>query len=350
MHARRVRPRRGARAQAARSCWSTSSRTPTRRASRHAKRWQDVEELLDAGIDVCTTLNVQHVESLNDVVAQITGVARARDRARRGASSAPTRSSWSTSRPTSCSSACARARSTCREQAQRAVEQLLPQGNLIALRELALRRTAERVDAAACARTARDHGDRATWPTRERILVCVGPDARRPRGWCAPRSAWPTRSTRDWIAVYVETPALLRLSRSRARRRIERCCGWPSRSAPRPSTLDGPSPARRSLELRARAQRHARSSSASRRTRAGARCCGRSMLDELVRGSARHRRHVIARGDATAAAPRAAQRAAPREPQRAAAGRATRGPSRSPRSCTAGRRGDVPLLRAGRTS
>ena len=52
--------------------------------SRHAKRWQDVEELLDAGIDVWTTLNVQHIESLNDVIAQITGVVGARDAARRG--------------------------------------------------------------------------------------------------------------------------------------------------------------------------------------------------------------------------------------------------------------------------
>ncbi len=72
--ARGVRPRRGARAPARHCSWSTSSPTPTRRASRHAKRWQDVLELLDAGIDVYTTLNVQHVESLNDVVAQITGV------------------------------------------------------------------------------------------------------------------------------------------------------------------------------------------------------------------------------------------------------------------------------------
>jgi two-component system sensor histidine kinase KdpD len=64
------------------ACWpaargrrsSTSSRTPTSPGSRHAKRWQDVEELLDAGIDVLTTVNVQHLESLNDVVEQITGV------------------------------------------------------------------------------------------------------------------------------------------------------------------------------------------------------------------------------------------------------------------------------------
>ena len=76
-------------------CWSTSSPTPTPPAARNAKRWQDVEELLDAGITVISTVNVQHLESLNDVVAQITGIeqqetvpdevvrARRPDRARR---------------------------------------------------------------------------------------------------------------------------------------------------------------------------------------------------------------------------------------------------------------------------
>ena len=54
--------------------WSTSWRTPTSPGSRHPKRWQDVEELLDAGIDVWSTMNVQHLESLNDIVSGITGV------------------------------------------------------------------------------------------------------------------------------------------------------------------------------------------------------------------------------------------------------------------------------------
>ena len=67
-------PRCAARAAARRSRSSTSSPTPTRPGSRHPKRYQDVEELLDAGIDVYTTLNIQHVESLNDVVAQITRI------------------------------------------------------------------------------------------------------------------------------------------------------------------------------------------------------------------------------------------------------------------------------------
>ena len=69
---------------------------------RHAKRWQDVEELLDAGIDVWTTVNVQHLESLNDVVAQITGV-RQRETVPDRSSTKPTKSSWSTCRPMTCS-------------------------------------------------------------------------------------------------------------------------------------------------------------------------------------------------------------------------------------------------------
>ena len=64
--------------------------------SRHAKRWQDVEELLDAGIDVITTVNIQHLESLNDVVERITGVAPAARPCRTRWCGPPSRSSWST--------------------------------------------------------------------------------------------------------------------------------------------------------------------------------------------------------------------------------------------------------------
>ncbi len=70
----RAGPRRRAGPPAPRSRWSTSSRTPTPPGLAQRKRWQDVEELLDAGIDVLTTVNVQHLESLNDVVERITGV------------------------------------------------------------------------------------------------------------------------------------------------------------------------------------------------------------------------------------------------------------------------------------
>ena len=72
--------------------------------SRHAKRWQDIEEMLAAGIDVWTTLNVQHLDSLNEAVGSITGV-RVWKRCPTRSSTAPTKSSWWTCRPTSCCAA-----------------------------------------------------------------------------------------------------------------------------------------------------------------------------------------------------------------------------------------------------
>ena len=83
--------------------------------SRHAKRWQDIDELQAAGIDVFTTLNVQHLESLNDVVGGITGVTGARP-CPISSSIRRTRSCWSTSRPTICSRARRRGRCTCRRR------------------------------------------------------------------------------------------------------------------------------------------------------------------------------------------------------------------------------------------
>ena len=184
-----------------RCSWWTSWRTPTRPGSRHAKRWQDVEELLAAGIDVYTTLNVQHLESLNDVVAQITGVQvretvpdsvleRAdevelvdvtadvlQQRLREGKVYLP-------------------------EQAARAIDRFFRKGNLIALRELALRRTAERVDAQMRGYR-RSRGSGRPGPPTERLLVVRRARARTPpagarraRAW--PRACTPTGSRLTW--------------------------------------------------------------------------------------------------------------------------------------------------------
>jgi two-component system sensor histidine kinase KdpD len=171
--------------------------------SRHAKRWQDVEELLAAGISVYATLNVQHLESLNDVVARITGITvretlpdtvfdeadeleladlAAEDlleRLRQGKVYVP-------------------------EQAAAAVERFFRKGNLIALRELALRRAAERVDAQ-MRRYMRDTGIGATWPAGERLLVCIGPN---PDGARLIRAGkrMATGLQCEWRVVYVERP------------------------------------------------------------------------------------------------------------------------------------------------
>ena len=169
--------------------------------STHAKRWQDVEQLLAAGINVFTTLNVQHVESLNDIVAQVTTVPVREtvpdrvfeeaaevelvdiapddliDRLREGKVYVP-------------------------EQARRAIENFFRKGNLIALRELSLRKTAERVGAQTLDYR-QEHEVARIWATSERLLVCVG---------SGPSSARLVRATRrmaaglraPWTALHVE--------------------------------------------------------------------------------------------------------------------------------------------------
>jgi two-component system, OmpR family, sensor histidine kinase KdpD len=172
--------------------------------SRHVKRWQDVLELVEAGISVYTTLNVQHLDSLNDIIAQVTGVSvretipdsmldRAneielvdlpvddlRRRMEEGKVYVP-------------------------DQAQRAMANFFRPGNLIALREMALRRTADSVDAQMRSYR-RDHSIESTWPVTERLIVSIGP---------SPFSAKLIRAAKrmaerlhaEWIVAFVETPA-----------------------------------------------------------------------------------------------------------------------------------------------
>jgi two-component system, OmpR family, sensor histidine kinase KdpD len=177
--------------------------------SRHAKRWQDVDELLDAGIDVYTTFNVQHIESLNDVVAQVTGVI-VRETVPDRVLEEATEVRLIDLPPDELIERLQDGKVYVPQQAERAAQNFFRKGNLIALRELALRRTAERVDAQMRLYKT-EHGIQRVWPTGERILVGVSP---------SPASAQLVRATRrmagslhaEWIAAYVETPASLRLS------------------------------------------------------------------------------------------------------------------------------------------
>jgi two-component system, OmpR family, sensor histidine kinase KdpD len=175
---------------------------------RHAKRWQDVQELLEAGIDVYTTLNVQHLESLNDVVTQITGVA-VRETVPDSILERADEMELVDLPPDDLLQRFQEGKVYVPEQAERAVRSFFRKGNLIALRELALRRTAERVDDQM--RTyRRDHGIAKTWPAAERILVCVGPNPASVRLIrAARRMAAGLRA--EWVAVYVETPLHPRL-------------------------------------------------------------------------------------------------------------------------------------------
>jgi two-component system sensor histidine kinase KdpD len=186
-------------------------------APRHAKRWQDVEEVRDTGIDVYTTVNVQHVESLNDVVAAITGV-RMQETVPDVVFETADEVELVDTPPDELLERLAAGKVYVPEQARHAVENFFRKGNLIALRELALRTTADRVDAAM--REYREgHAIRDIWAAGERLLVAIGPyeDAER---LVRAGKRMATALHAPWIVVYVETPALLRLPEAERNRRI----------------------------------------------------------------------------------------------------------------------------------
>jgi two-component system sensor histidine kinase KdpD len=142
--------------------------------SRHPKRWQDVEELLDAHIDVWTALNIQHIESLADVVARITGVAvreTVPDTVLRDAADIVLVDITSDE----LIQRLKEGKVYLPETARLAQQNFFTVGNLTALRELALRRTAARVDDQ-MVDYLRQHAIQGPWETAERLLVCVGPD------------------------------------------------------------------------------------------------------------------------------------------------------------------------------
>lgn len=140
---------------------------------RHPKRWQDVEELLDAGINVYTTLNIQHLESVNDLVERITGV-RVRETLPDAIFDAADEVELVDIAPDELLERFKEGRIYKPEQAERASRHFFTKGNLIALRELALRKTAERVDEQ-MQQHRRDQRLGRVVPAGERVLVCVGP-------------------------------------------------------------------------------------------------------------------------------------------------------------------------------
>jgi two-component system sensor histidine kinase KdpD len=184
--------------------------------SRHPKRWQDVEELLAAGINVFTTVNVQHLESLNDVVGGITGV--------RVAETLPDtvfdRAEEVVLVDVPADELLARlkiGKVYGLQQAERASRNFFRKGNLIALRELALRRTADRIgDDVQAYRV--EKSINAVWKTDAALLALVGPQSGAEH---VVRSAarLATQLNAEWHAIYVETPRLQRLP-SAARERI----------------------------------------------------------------------------------------------------------------------------------
>ena len=169
--------------------------------SRHPKRYLDVEDLLAAGIDVYTTLNIQHVESLNDVVAQITRI-RVRETVPDSLLNKADDIEVVDLAPDELIQRLKEGKVYVPTQAERALNHYFSPGNLTALRELALRRTAQRVDEQLLTHM-RAHAIPGPWPAGERLLVCISED---------PRSAGLVRYTKrladrlhaPWTAIYVE--------------------------------------------------------------------------------------------------------------------------------------------------
>jgi len=183
--------------------------------SRHEKRWQDVEELLAAGIDVYTTVNIQHFESLNDVVAQITGVT-VRETVPDSLLDLAVEIRLVDIPPEDLLQRLQEGKVYIPEQAALATEKFFKPGNLMALRELSLRRAASRVDDQMRAYM-ESRSIAGPWPVAERLLVCVSG---------SPYSERLIRTTRrlademkaPWHTVYIETPGGSRFVReNRAR-------------------------------------------------------------------------------------------------------------------------------------
>jgi two-component system, OmpR family, sensor histidine kinase KdpD len=179
--------------------------------SRHKNRWQDIYELLGAGISVYTTVNVQHIESLNDVVSQITGI-NVRETIPDFLLDRADEIELIDLPPEELLQRLKEGKVYVAEVAAYARKHFFRKGNLLALRELALRRTAERVDA-----QMQDYrsikGVKEVWPAAERIMVCIGANPRSIRLIrAAKRMAAGLRA--DWIAVYVEAPTAVKPSES----------------------------------------------------------------------------------------------------------------------------------------
>ena len=207
--------------------------------ARHPKRWQDVDELLGSGIDVYTTLNVQHIESLNDVIGQITGV--------RVNETLPDTFFATADEVELIDISAEELLKRLREgkvyipqQIERALDNFFKKGNLIALRELALRQTADRVDA-----QMREYREEKAivpvWAAGERIVVAIGPSL---HGEHYVRAAKRLADALDapWHAVYVETPKLIRLPQAE-RSRILGHLRLAEQLGAKTAVLSGPRPA-----------------------------------------------------------------------------------------------------------
>ena len=177
--------------------------------SRHPKRYLDVEELMSLGIDVYTTVNIQHIESLNDVVAQITHV-RVRETVPDAVFDRADAVELVDLTPADLIQRLKEGKVYVPKQAERALEHFFSPANLTALRELALRRTAERVDEQLLSEM-QAHAIQGPWAAGERILVCISEDPRA-AGLVRYAKRLADRLHGPWLALYLEGRRSLQLS------------------------------------------------------------------------------------------------------------------------------------------
>ncbi|MCE4224597.1 sensor histidine kinase KdpD [Methylobacterium sp. C25] len=257
--------------------------------SRHPKRFQDVEELLDAGIDVLTTLNIQHVESLNDVVAQITRI-RVRETVPDGILDRADDIEVVDLNPDDLIQRLKDGKVYVPKNAERALLHYFSRGNLTALRELALRRTADRVDDELLSHM-RANAISGPWGAGERVLVCVSEDPRS-QGLVRYAKRLADRLHAPWTALTVEGPRSAALNETE-RDRIAEALRLADRLGGEPVTIPG---GRRIAED---VLAHARASNVihivvgkSERSRLFELVNG-SVVHDLVRGSGNISVHVI---------------------------------------------------------
>ncbi len=263
--------------------------------SRHPKRWQDIEELLDAGVDVWTALNIQHLESLADVVSKITGVA-VRETVPDLVLQEAANIILIDIAPDELLQRLSEGKVYVPETAKRAIENFFTPRNLTALRELALRRTAERVDDQMV-----DHLRQAAiegpWATSERLLVCVGPDAASELiVRTAARLATGLNAT--WVTLYVERPGEEESDPDRVKK-VDDALRLTQRLGGEVARVSG-------YDIPGEVLRFARRENITQiivgRSRAGflARLLRRSLTEELVRRSTDIAVYVIMNGEAKA--------------------------------------------------
>ncbi|WP_313431814.1 DUF4118 domain-containing protein, partial [Brevundimonas sp.] len=267
--------------------------------SRHPKRWQDVEELRDAGIDVWTTLNIQHLESLSDVILRITGV-RQREAVPDSVLTGADDIEFIDITPEDLRARLAEGKVYVPETARVASENFFRIENLTALRELALRRAAQTVDDQLLSHL-RERGVSGPWAANERILVLVGGDAMTASLVRTGRRMSDMMMDAPWSVAHVERPSGSRAD-ARSAGRLSEAFKLAEQLGGRPVTISGDDVVRAVLD---HAHRNNVTQIVIGKTRGGrfSEWTGRALATELLRKAQGVAVHVVTEGDLTAPEP-----------------------------------------------